>query len=73
MSGHYDGLKNVFIKSTGSIFEKSISIQPESVQELFDCLLIELTESLDRVDAIAGSNVLAEQKGSFVQFDKKKE
>ena len=48
-------------------------MQPELISELFDCMIIELTEALDRVVAQSGTSILAESKGDFFVFEEKKE
>ena len=73
MSGHYNEYKNTLIKATGTVFQKSIRIKPEILSELFDCLLLELTEALDRVVAQEQTSILAEQKGNFFIYEEKKE
>ena len=60
MSGHYNDYKNVLIKYVSGVFQKPIRVQPELVSEFFDCLVIELTEALDRVVASAETSILAE-------------
>jgi len=73
VSGHYNDYKNLLIKYSGEVFAKPVRIQSELVTEFFDCLIVELTENLDRVVAQAETSILAEQKGSFFQFDEKRE
>jgi len=60
VTGHYNGYKNGLIKSAGAVFQKSVRIKPDTLSELFDCLILELTEALDKVVATAATSILAE-------------
>jgi hypothetical protein len=73
VSSHYDGYKNALIKSTELVLSKRIRIKPEVLSELFDCLLLELSQALDKIVAQAETSFLAEQKGNFFKFEEKKE
>ena len=72
MSSHYDGYKNALIKTTEQVLSKRIRIKPEVLSELFDCLLLELSQALDKIVAQAETSFLAEQKGNFFKFEEKK-
>ena len=49
VTGHYNDYKNALIKSVSEVFKKTMRIKPEIISELFDCLILELTEALEKV------------------------